>query len=452
MAFYFKNETFKQVRNCGEKTNNELITMSKKYIEGYNIQPEDLEMDEDNYLFDKLKFYCYVRYGLTSETAEPYRQYFLMRRFPIFKFITDVLRAEFSDREYFIFINNFGYRKDVEKMTLQSVGDMYDITRERVRQIALYVPTKIQEIVTIFNEELYYSANYFDYKIDSSKNFIVMDEMHANKLNRYEYLDYTQKFYTFVFGELFTNFVPLYLNDNTQHTIYFLANKRIAKRFDFQGFYDKVYGMVNARVEGDYQVSYEDLIYEFILDEGEETYNIVKSQCDKLISKEFGLYKDKKNNILIKRNTLKKISEYIVEVLDNVGKPMTLVDIHETMKKMKIRVPQNIESLRSSILSIDEVTAIGKTSTYALKGWGEIVKTGTIKDIVYEFLTMRNDPIHIDDITDHVNMYRDTNNKNILSNLKLDRSGTFIFFRKGYVGLKGADYSTSKVFPNLKAL
>lgn len=453
MAFYLKNGTFKQVKNCGEKTNNELISMSKKYIEEYNITPEQLVIDEDNYLFDKMKFYCYVRYGLTSETAEPYRQYFLMRRFPIFKFITDVLRAEFSEREFFIFINNFNFEKEVEKMTLQSVGDLYNITRERVRQIALYIPTKIREIVSIFNDELYYSFNYFDYKIDTSRDFVVIDEMYANKLNRYEYLNYNPKFYAFVFGELFTSMEAIYLDDNYPHNIYFLVNNSLVKKFDFQGFFDKVREMVEARVEHDYKVPYTDLLKEFLKDNGKDTLQTVRNQSDKVLQKEFSIVVDDDDMLTIKRNTLKKISEYIIEVLEDVKKPMTLVDIHDTLKRKGIRVPQNIESLRSSILSIDEVSAIGKTSTYALKEWGDVVKTGTIKEIVYEFLTMRDDPIHIDDISDHVNMYRDTNNKNILSNLKLDRTGTFIFFRRGYVGLKEKDYAKiSKIFPNLKPL
>lgn len=452
LAYYFKNKTFKQVRNCGEKTNSELIEMSKKYISEYDISPNDLELDEDNYLFDKLKFYCYTRYGISSETAEPYRQYFLMRRFPVFKFLSEILESELSDREYFIFRHNFNFLKNEEKMTLQAIGDIYGITRERVRQIALYIPTKLREILSIFNEELYYTRNYYDYKVDSNKNFIVMDEMHANKLNRYEYLDYTPKFYTYAFAELYNDFSPLFLNDKYPHSIYFLINKKIQHKYDFQGFFEEVYNLVNERVEEDYSLDYLKLIQKHIQDKDEKTFKIAKPFCDKLILKEFGLYKDKQNRLHIKRNTLKKISEYIIEVMEEYKKPMTLQEICDALYKKKIRVPQNIESLRSSILSIDEVTAIGKTSTYALEKWGN-VKTGTIKELVYEYLKNFDDPVHISEISDYVNRFRKTNNKNILSNLKLDKTNTFIFFRKGYVGLKEKDYSkTSELYPSLKPL
>ena len=135
LGYHFRNRSFRQVRNCGEKTNNELQAMSEYYVRHFNINPDELEQDEDNYLFDKLKFYCYTRYGISSETAEPYRQYFLMRRFPVFKFISEILKSELSDREYFIFKHNFNFFKNEQKMTLQAIGDIYDITRERVRQI-----------------------------------------------------------------------------------------------------------------------------------------------------------------------------------------------------------------------------------------------------------------------------------------------------------------------------
>ncbi len=452
LGYHFRNRSFRQVRNCGEKTNNELQTMSDYYIRQYNINPDELEQDEDNYLFDKLKFYCYTRYGISSETAEPYRQYFLMRRFPVFRFIGEILKSELSDREYFIFKHNFNFFKEEQKMTLQAIGDIYDITRERVRQIALYIPGKLSEILSIFNEELYFANHYYDYKVDSNKNYIVMDEMHASKLNRYEYLEFTPKFYAFAFAELYKDFIALFLEDNTPHNIYFLINKKHYHRFNYIGFYNEIYGLVNDRVEEDYSIDYHRLIKAHINDDNESTFKLAKPYCDKLVLKEFGLYKDKNNQLYIRRNTMKKISEYIIEVLETHKTPMTLEEICAALQTMDIKVPQNIESLRSSILSIDEVTAIGKTSTYALKKWDN-VKTGTIKQLVYSYLKQYDDPVHISYISDYVNQYRQTNNKNILSNLKLDKTDSFMFFRKGYVGLTEKDYAkTSKIFPKLKPL
>ena len=153
---------------------------------------------------------------------------------------------------------------------------------------------------------------------------------------------------------------------------------------------------------------------------------------------EVGISNDKKD-FLLARNTLIKLSEHILDILTDVGRPMQLTEIHEELANRTDRVPRNIESLRSSILSLDEVAAIGKTSTYALAEWDN-VKTATIKEMVREFLEKNNDPKHINDITEYVIKFRDTTSKNVLSNLKLDRTDTFAFFQKNYIGLVNKNY------------
>jgi len=157
-----------------------------------------------------------------------------------------------------------------------------------------------------------------------------------------------------------------------------------------------------------------------------------------MLTEEFNLGFDKVN-VIFHRNTLVKLSEHILSILEDSGRPMKLTEICRELKNRTSRIPPNIESLRSSILSIDEVVAIGKTSTYALKKW-QTVKTGTIKQLVKEYLENSSEPKHIMDLTVYVNQFRSTSDKNILSNLKLDKTNTFVFFRKSYIGLKYKQY------------
>ena len=159
-----------------------------------------------------------------------------------------------------------------------------------------------------------------------------------------------------------------------------------------------------------------------------------------MLTDEFNLGFDKVN-ITFHRNTLVKLSEHILSILEDSGRPMKLTEICKELKTRTTRIPPNIESLRSSILSIEEVVAIGKTSTYALLKW-QTVKTGTIKQLVKEFLESSDEPKHIMDITVHVNQFRNTSDKNILSNLKLDKTNTFVFFKKSYIGLKHKPYKS----------
>jgi hypothetical protein len=48
--------------------------------------------------------------------------------------------------------------------------------------------------------------------------------------------------------------------------------------------------------------------------------------------------------------------------------------------------------------------------------------------------------MHIADITVYVNQFRKTSDKNIYSNLKLDKNKSFIFFKKGFIGLSDMTY------------
>jgi len=96
----------------------------------------------------------------------------------------------------------------------------------------------------------------------------------------------------------------------------------------------------------------------------------------------------------------------------------------------------------------------GRSSTYGLRKWEnekENVKGGTIRDIVEEFLTSENTPKHISEILDYVLQYRpDTNEKSVLSNIKVEESNTFCFYSGVFVGLQKKNYSPKDI--NFKKL
>ena len=119
-------------------------------------------------------------------------------------------------------------------------------------------------------------------------------------------------------------------------------------------------------------------------------------------------------------------------------------DWHEMITESEIDFLWVIPSWDQIDLIFEEVAAIGKTSTYALKEW-DMVKTGTIKELVKEFLESAPDPKHISEIALYVNKFRRTTDKNILSNLKLDKTNTYVFFKLGYIGLKYKQYKNIQI-------
>ncbi len=452
LNYFLKYGNFRKIRNCGEKTNRELIALAEDYLAKYELKKEDLELTETELLFDRMKFYCYEHYGIASEATEQFRKQFHSHDFPFFKYLSLIISNILNEREYFIFENNFSYIIGKKRLTLQAIGDIYDITRERVRQIALFVPSKIQDVLQVFCEDLYFIKYYVNYKIDQNKEFLYFNEKNIWNYNRTEEINFTQKFYAIVFSSVFTDNMGVILGRQPLYRHYFLAPQNLISRYDFRQFYMEFEYRMEDRVEEDYKESLDDIIKQYMLKDDPELFEGLKPICKKIVTSEFKLKLDENDEIFFPRNTMKKISEYILEIMNEKARPMKLQEICDELTARKVKIPHNIESLRSSILSIKEVLAIGKTSTYSLKGWGN-VKTGTIKNLVREYLEQYEDPKHIDEITEYVNLYRDTNAKNILSNLKLDKSDTFMFFKKGYIGLLTKDYqATSQLYARLVPL
>ncbi|HOW31204.1 MAG TPA: sigma factor-like helix-turn-helix DNA-binding protein, partial [Bacteroidales bacterium] len=343
-----------------------------------------------------------------------------------------------NEREQYIFMNNFGFFNDSQKRTLQSIGDQYGITRERVRQIAQKIPEKLESIVNKIAQRFITIEKHFDYNLDLKKELLVIDDDLVSKINKLEGVSFTGKFYGLVFAGTFQRYYMAFQDMENNYNYYYLVSRKYKEIFDFRKYFTAIETIKEKRIEKSYQIDAQDFLNKFVSPH-QTTNDRLKQICRRMAMEEFGLGFDK-TTITFNRNTLIKLSEHILKILEDVGHPMKLTEICKELKMRTTRIPPNIESLRSSILSIEEVVAIGKTSTYALKKW-QTVKTGTIKELVKEFLEASEEPKHISDITVYVCKFRNTSDKNILSNLKLDKTNTFIFFRKSYIGLKYKQYN-----------
>jgi hypothetical protein len=439
LLYYLKNGNFKKIRNCGEKTNKELIRLSEKYIALYGVTIDDLEVSEESEIFERFKFFCYETYGIPSVETEVFRESFFSKKFPYFNYILLILKKILNDREFFIFQHNFGFLTNTEKMTLQSIGDIYDITRERIRQIAQMIPYKLEDAIARLTSEQDYLKNYFHYDLDIRADYILINIMTAREINRMEELEFTAKFYALIFSLLYVKSYTMFQDKEETFDNYFLVKNDLAKQFRFADFFNDLQQRLELRIETTYTEDFDQLLSHYLKSPDAAVFKRVKPICRNIAKIELNLDINKENQFIFPRNTLVKLSEYIISILVEAGRPMHLKEIHRELSRMSHKAPHNIESLRSSILSIDDIVAIGKTSTYALKQWGDI-KTGTIKSLVKEYLMKFDEPRHITDITEYVTRYRKTTDKNILSNLKLDKTRTFIFFKKSYIGLRSKKY------------
>ena len=434
--YYQLNSSFLSIRNCGLKTNKELIEMAEKYIRLYNIGKGDLDLSSDVRKFETLRFYCFTKLTIPSAQMEPYKEAFLNKTFPFFRFISLIIENLLNERERFIFERNFGFIQGTKKLTLQSIGDKYGITRERVRQIAQKIPQKLEKALASFAGEY---EGYFSYNIKMRRDLLLIDASTAEIMNQKEALNFSPKFYAFAFVILQRKILYGFQDIDLINKNYYLVSNKYSALFDFKAYFNDLTERTSSRIEQTYSIDFDEYIKRYMLQNFEdEEKDKLKYICRKIAVQEFQIPIDK-NQLLFKRNTLIKLSEYINDILHAAGKPMRLVDIARELRGKSPRMPPNLESLRSTILSIPDVSAIGKTSTYSLDKWND-VKTGTIKEIVREYLLVQNKPMHISDITVYVNQFRKTSDKNIYSNLKLDKNKSFMFFKKGFIGLSDMTY------------
>jgi hypothetical protein len=437
LSYYREHGTFRKIRNCGLKTDLELVTLSEKYLKMGGLSEEDLQLNEEDERFEKLKLYCYSSFNVPSDITSGFREAFNNNKFPFFKFLQTILDYELNEREKFIFANNYGFVLSSKKQTLQSIGDNYSITRERVRQIAQNIPTKIEDAVKAIANKFPFLQTHLDYEIDIKKDMIIIGQEITDMINNRENLHFTPRFYGYVFSSLYHKYFNTFQDIDETYKAYFLINRKYFDVFDFKAFHEDMAIRRDRRIEQTYYLEFNKYLPEFTLS-GNTITDKIRSICKSIISEEFEISLEK-GKIRFDRNTMIKLSEYILDILAAAGKPLKLKEICKELKTRTSKVPPNLESLRSSILSVEEVVAIGKTSTYALRIWDSI-KTGTIKDLVKEFLEQYDEPKHIADITAYVNKFRRTSDKNIMSNLKLDPTGSFIFFRKSYIGLESKTY------------
>ena len=93
----------------------------------------------------------------------------------------------------------------------------------------------------------------------------------------------------------------------------------------------------------------------------------------------------------------------------------------------------------------DKFIYFGRSSTYGLRVWEKQkdgIKGGTIKNIVEEYLESQVGPKSISEILNYVNQFRKTNEKSVLTNLNLDNTNKFIFYKGEIVGLANRHLET----------
>ncbi len=540
--YFYKRKSFDNLRNCGKKSNEELIELCNKY-QGEYLETQELENNKENplktiiseltrvqrevinsfilvntnsltvrskngillHLKNNLKIKNFAEKILLSENfaiknirnigakcipeigiyisiikdflievsqSNDEKQlislknnFLIQRTYSISKIPSVILESEsvflltdflldnnaLFDKTHTIIVKKaFKIYQNQIELTLDDIADEVNLTRERVRQIRkICIDNLYNKLLFIqnFNDDLFQK-----YNIDIDSNHIEISTDIVELINITNKTNFSTEYITYILSVyLFDNFSlignnedvlqPQYFNARNRHNWinFYLIKKEIVSEINFVALADDIENRISDRIEESYSFNFKSYLSRFLTNNNIEILDSAFPIGEKIINDEFELYIDLYDNLTFKRNTVKQVPEYIIEALENIGEPSKLNTIYNWIEKEYPGATKSEEALRGSCQRSDEIIYFGRSSTFGLKRWEnsrDNIRGGTIKDIITELLEESQTPIHVIEILNEIHKYREpTNERNVITNLKLDPYNSFIIFNQKFIGL-----------------
>lgn len=332
------------------------------------------------------------------------------------------LLSKLSDREQAILKQRYQLTSDLErKSTLKQIGDIYNITRERVRQIEREAIRKLIELkeakefageLKTLEEE---AISYFEKNGGLIREDQLLDEYVAEN-HKLDFLH--NNAYLFVLENLFGSvdkvedhdaFYSIWkLNDLDLEKVADLLNK-IEQHLQTE---KKVYQTEDLLALAENKLSPElrSAIDEYVSKHGLELKNALGSylaasaMIEKNILNEWG-------PAVWENIRPKKLGDKIHLIFFKENQPLHFRDIADRINEAKF-AEKNIcaATVHNELIANDKYVLIGR-GIYALKDWGYV--SGTVADIISSILTKATKPMSKDDIYNEVLKQRQVNKSTI---------------------------------------
>jgi hypothetical protein len=439
---FLQHSGFKDLRGCGAKINNEITAFVVEYAEALKNHDDPIFQSKEYSDYVKFKNLCYEHLEIGAGLMQKFMPAYLAKEFTLFAFIIFALEYKLSERNYFILKNNLGYFYKGKNLSLHATGVLYGKSRERIRQIVLRLPYQVREMFLPLAGIAGLIENYINYPLKKQKDFILIDEDFAGQVNRAENLDCTQRFFAVVFSVLLNDTHYYFQEPFSESRNYFLIRRKLGGQFDFMEFYYDLRDKTSAKVPKDYSLDFRHYVRTFYRPGKFSYFEQIVDVCKQIANAEFPVSFNLDDEMIVRRNKRIIGPEMAEMILEEAGRPLHLKEIAKQFRKRNFKTSDKLEVLRSVVLASQNISAIGKSSTYALKTWTHI-ETGTVRQVVEKYLKANEYPMHINDLTKILNKSRSTTVKNVLTNLKIDQSGRFVFFNDGFVGLRSKQYAAT---------
>ena len=161
-----------------------------------------------------------------------------------------------------------------------------------------------------------------------------------------------------------------------------------------------------------------------------------------LLIKELQLEALHEGTLVMPKNAEKSGDDLVYEVLKRQGKPMHVAEILKYIVELapNHRIKEE-NQLRPILLNNEDFIPLGKTSTYALKEWG--MKSGTIKELAFEYISRSSEPVDFDEVADYITEnHPGKSRESIWVYLCYYATKQFCYFGNNLFGIVGKEYGS----------
>lgn len=314
--------------------------------------------------------------------------------------VADVLKSIEREREREIVSRRFGLYDRRE--TLEQIGELLGITRERVRQLEKAVVTKLKASATKGEyAELLKLQETFIQELHSMGLAARVADLSARLTKENTKIDQAQVSFLAL---LCPKLIVLDENDFYYHAV------AIAESHAKDNLKDQVNKVVEA-IKKIGEPTGIDKVAEATKDQSVAHVRALAS-----ISKGVATLNGRWGLIKWPMVNPKNIRDKIYVILFENGKPMHFNEISEAIKGSSFkRKDVTTQAIHNELIKDDRFVLIGR-GIYALKEWG--YKKGTVSDIIVEILKKAGEPLHRDEIVKRVLKKRQVKETTILLNLQ----------------------------------
>ena len=318
---------------------------------------------------------------------------------PVESIVNDVLGAIDREREREIISRRYGLFD--RKETLEQIGELLGITRERVRQLEKSVMTKLRsmadkdlphvaELDAAFTEQLSGNGNLA--KISDLSAKLTKDNTKIDQ-SRIAFLARLTPTITFV-GE----------NDHFHNAT------AIASVYTEKGVRDKVTLVVDSIKKIGKPVTIEEVAGAMAYPDAKDVMALAS------VSKNLATLNGRWGLIKWPMVNPKNIRDKIYVILYENGKQMHFNEIAEAISGSDFkRKDVTTQAIHNELIKDSRFILVGR-GIYALKEWG--FKQGTVADVITEVLKQADEPLHRDEIVKRVLKKRFVKETTILLNLQ----------------------------------